>query len=169
MSFVYLENQSVHPAVPTNAVDVLYYALDGRIYSRSQAVPGPVLMGGTNYFKARVSSTSSIPNFSSGAPVNVPDMTFVIPADGDYIIYGLVNGNNDQNEEADLYVAVNGTPQLDQVVRIRFQKNQDHSIQGTFDLDGLTAGQTVTLQLDTRNDNFDLLERRMIFQSWNAS
>jgi len=123
---------------------------------------------GSAYAKQSVVVTTPSLNFNSGAPVNVPGLTLNVAADGDYVIYICVNINSDQNEEADLYVAVDGVADTQSVAFSRLQKNQDESIDLTFDIDGLTAGQVITAQLNTRNDNMDLLTRRMIIQSWNT-
>ena len=120
-----------------------------------------------DYFKDRVIVTTTSNNFNSNIPANVPGLTFAITLDGDYVFNAIVNNNNDQNEELEMYYAVNGATILDSVVFKREQKNQDDNIQGTYDIDGLVIGDVVTVQLDTRGDNVDLLTRRMIIRSWN--
>jgi len=120
-----------------------------------------------DYFKDRIVVTTISNNFNSNVPANVPGLTFVITLDGDYVFNAIVNNNNDQNEELEMYYAVNGATILDSVVFKREQKNQDDNIQGTYDIDGLVIGDVVTVQLDTRGDNVDLLTRRMIIRSWN--
>lgn len=122
----------------------------------------------TDYFKDEVVVVTTSNNFNSSTPTNIPGMTYTIPVgfDGDYVFYTIVNCNNDQNEELDMYFAVNGTTILNSRVTDRQQKNQDQSIQGTYPINGLVAGNVVTVQFDTRNDNVDLELRRILIQSW---
>ena len=86
---------------------------------------------------------------------------------GDYVFYSVINGKNEQNEEADMYFALNSVTIIESVVTVRMQKKQDHSIQNTYPLDGLVAGDIITVQLNTRGDNVDLETRRILIQSWN--
>jgi hypothetical protein len=137
-----------------------YTANTGTVYDTT---PVPVT---TTYLKDRVVVITSSNNFNSNVPANVPDLTYTITQDGDYVFYAIVNNNNDQNEELEMYFAINGSPILDSVVYQTERKNQDDSIQGTYDINGLVNGDVVTVQLDTRGDNVDLLTRRMLIQSW---
>jgi len=118
------------------------------------------------YLKDSVIITSTSNNFNSNTPTDIPLMTYNVPNNGNFLLYAVINVNSDQNEEFDMYYAINGVTNTNQPVTLRFQKNQDESIQGTWDIDGLTAGQTITIQANTRNDNVDLEARRMIIQSW---
>lgn len=134
------------------------------------------------YTKQQGVSETTSDNFNSNAPTNVPDMQLTITINGDYVLYSVINCNNDQNAELDLYVAITpitdrvifGTPVLagvqftvlSQIVTDRQQKNQDQSVQGTFSLDDLEVGDIIDFQLDTRGDNVDLMNRRYIVQSW---
>tara|TARA_R110002167_G_C12675868_1_gene651090 strand:+ start:891 stop:1949 length:1059 start_codon:yes stop_codon:yes gene_type:complete len=119
-----------------------------------------------SYFKAEVISTTSSNNFNSNTPTNVPDLSFTITQDGDYVFYSVVNCNNDQNEELDMYFAKNGTTETDSLTIDRQQKNSDQSVQSTYPIDGLVIGDVITVQFNTRGDNVDLLTRRMLIQSW---
>lgn len=120
-----------------------------------------------DYFKDSVLVTTDSNNFNSNIPSDVTGLSYVITADGDYVFYSIVNTNNDQNEELEMYYAVNGVTILDSVVIDRQQKNQDQSMQNTLAIDGLIIGDIVTVQFNTRNDNVDLRIRRILIQSWN--
>ena len=120
----------------------------------------------SSYLKADVEVTTTSNNFNSSTPTNVPDMTYTITQDGDYVFYAVVNCDNDQNEELDMYFAKNGTTINNSIVTDRQQKNQDQSIQNTYPIDGLVIGDVITVQFDTRGDNVDLETRRMLIQSW---
>jgi len=122
--------------------------------------------GGGSYFKDSVVITSNSNNFNSGSPTDIPLMTYTITQDGNYILYAIVNTNPDQDEGFNLYYAINGTTVNDSIVCNEFKKNKDVSIQGTWDVDGLLIGDIITIQADTKNDNQDLLTRRIIIQSW---
>lgn len=124
-----------------------------------------VSLSGT-YISVPVLSTVALANFNSNVPTNVPDLTYAITEDGDYVVYSVINGNHDENEEIDMYIAVNGVTDLDQRITDRWQKNNDQSVQGTFAIDGLVVGDIVTIQLNTRADDVDLQNRRMLLQSW---
>ena len=127
------------------------------------------LPSGISYFKDTVIITTSSANFNSNTPVDIPDMSYVITQEGDYILYALINLNNDQNEEFEMYYAINGTPNLSEPVWRRFQKNQDDSVQGTWPVDGLQVGDIITIQGNTRGDNVDLENRKIIVQSWKST
>ena len=121
------------------------------------------------YIKDELILTSISNNFSSNAPTDIPGMTYTISgltSSRDFIFYAVVLTNNDQNEELDFYIAKNGTTDLNQLIIETQRKNQDQSIQGTFNLDGLVNGDVITFQFNTRNDNVDIETRRIIFQSW---
>ena len=120
----------------------------------------------SSYFKSEVLSTTNSNNFNSNTPTNVPDLSFTITQDGDYVFYSVVNCNNDQNEELDMYFAKNGTTETDSLTIDRQQKNSDQSVQSTCPIDGLVIGDVITVQFNTRGDNVDLLTRRMLIQSW---
>jgi hypothetical protein len=118
------------------------------------------------YFKDTVLVTTPSANFNSNTPTDIPGMTYTITQDGDYVFYTVVNGNNDQNEELDMYYALNATTDLDSVVTDTQKKNNDQSTQSTHHFDGLVIGDTITVQYNTRGDNVDLQTRRMLIQSW---
>jgi len=118
------------------------------------------------YLKDEVIVTSSSANFNSNAPIDIPDLSYVIVRDGDYVLYALINMNNDQNEEFEMYYAINGATETNEPVWTRMQKNQDDSVQGTWSLNGLIIGDVITIQANTRGDNVDLESRKMIIQSW---
>ena len=120
----------------------------------------------SSYFKAEVLSTTNSNNFNSNTPTNIPDLSFTITQDGDYVFYSAVNCNNDENEELEMYFAKNGTTINNSIITDRQQKNQDQSIQNTYPVDGLVIGDVITVQFNTRGDNVDLLTRRMLIQSW---
>ena len=122
--------------------------------------------GTGNYFKDSVVITSASNNFNTSTPTDIPLMTYTITQDGDYILYAIVNTNPDQDEGFNIYYAINGTTVNDSIVCQEFKKNKDVSIQGTWDVDGLVIGDVITIQGDTKNDNQDLLTRRIIIQSW---
>jgi len=119
-----------------------------------------------NYFKDSVIITSVSNNFNSATPTDIPLMTYTITQDGDYILYAIVNTNPDQNEGFNIYYAINGVTVNDSIICQEFKKNKDVSIQGTWDVDGLVIGDIITIQGDTKNDNQDLITRRIIIQSW---
>jgi len=122
----------------------------------------------TTYFKDEVVVVTNSNNFNSNTPSDAPGLTYTIPAgkDGDYVFYTIVNCNNDQNEDLECYFALNGTTVIESEARVTQRKNQDDSVQNTFPFDGLVAGDTVTVQLNTNNDNVDLETRRILIQSW---
>ena len=114
-------------------------------------------------------------------PTDIPGLELQIVVPGNYDFNCLLNLNHDQNEEADLYIALQpinnrtvtladgtvvtipaGTTYtfLFQVIRDRQQKNQDQTLQGFFALDNLENGDIVKFQLNTRGDNTDLQLRR---------
>jgi len=142
--------------------NVFYYGTNGSGTKGFHVFPAPV----DNYFKAEVVVTTVSNNFNSNTPTDVPGMTYTIIKDGDYIFYGLVNCNNDENEELDMYFAKGGTTDVNSIVTDRQQKNNDQSIQGTYPIDGLVVGDVITVQFNTRGDNVDLQTRRMLVQSW---
>ena len=139
-----------------------YYGTDASGTKGFHALPNT----SQSYFKAEVEVTTASNNFNSNTPTNVPDMTYTITQAGDYVFYAIVNCNNDENEELDMYFAKNGTTITNSVVTDRQQKDQDQSIQGTYPIDGLVIGDVITVQFDTRGDNVDLATRRMLIQSW---
>jgi hypothetical protein len=121
------------------------------------------------YIKENLVITNVSSNFNSNVPTDIPDMTYTVSGLSgarDFIFYATVLTNNDQNEELDFYIAKNGTTDTNQVIIETQRKNQDQSIQGTFELDGLVNGDVITFQFDTRSDNVDIETRRMIIQSW---
>lgn len=124
------------------------------------------LIASTSYFKDTVIITTSSANFNSNTPLDVPDLTYVVAQDGDYILYALINLRDEQNEEFEMYYAVNGVTNTNEPVWKRFQKKQDDSIQGTWSIDGLVVGNTITIQGNSRGDNVDLENRKIIIQSW---
>ena len=139
-----------------------YYGTDASGTKGFHALPNT----SQSYFKAEVEVTTPSANFNSTTPTNVPDMTFTITQDGDYVFYAAVSCNNDQNEELDMYFAKDGTTITNSVLIDRQQKNQDQSIQNTYPIDGLVVGDIITVQFDIRGDNVDLGTRRMLIQSW---
>ena len=131
--------------------------------------------------KIRAFDAAPLNNFSSNTPVDVPGLLLNITRAGDYDFNCILNLNHDQNEEADLFIALQpinnrtvtladgstviipaGTTYtfLFQVIRDRQQKNQDQTLQGFFVLDNLENGDIVKFQLNTRGDNTDLQLRR---------
>ena len=84
----------------------------------------------------------------------------------DYVLYSIINGQCDQNEEIELYFAKNGTTDLDSVCIDRWSKNREQSVQSTYALDGLVVGDVITVQLNTNNDDVDLENRRLLLQTW---
>ena len=139
-----------------------YYGTDNSGTKGFHSFPAPA----DNYFKAEVLSTTNSNNFNSNTPTNIPDITYTITQDGDYVFYSVVNCNNDENGELEMYFAKNGTTINNSIVTDRQQKNQDQSIQNTYPVDGLVIGDVITVQFNTRGDNVDLLTRRMLVQSW---
>ena len=139
-----------------------YYGTDGSGTKGYHTLP----TASSSYFKAEVLSTTNSNNFNSNTPTNIPDITYTITQDGDYVFYSVVNCNNDENEELEMYFAKNGTTINNSIVTDRQQKNQDQSIQNTYPVDGLVIGDVITVQFNTRGDNVDLLTRRMLVQSW---
>jgi hypothetical protein len=139
-----------------------YYGTDASGTKGFHALP----TASSSYFKADVEVTTTSNNFNSSTPTNIPDMTYTITQDGDYVFYSVVNCNNDENEELEMYFAKNGTTINNSIVTDRQQKNQDQSIQNTYPIDGLIVGDVITVQFDTRGDNVDLETRRMLIQSW---
>jgi len=127
------------------------------------------LPASADYFKDEVLVTTTSNNFNSNTPTNIPGMTYTIPVgfDGDYVFYAIVSCNNDQNEELDCYFALNGGTILNSISTVTQRKNKDDSVQNTYPIDGLVAGDIVTVQFNTRNDNVDLEIRRILIQSWN--
>ena len=117
------------------------------------------------YYEDEVLSIVSSPNFNTGAPTNIPDMTWTVPYSGDWNLKAAVNINSDSNEEFDLTYAVDAVTETDRVITLRMQQNNDESIQADWLLSGLVAGQVVTLQGTTRNDNMDL-ENRWMRAEW---
>jgi len=132
-------------------------------------------------FKVRAFDPATLNNFSSNTPTDIPGLLLTIVRPGDYDFNCILNLNHDQNEEADLYIALqpinNRTVTLAdgstvtilagttytfefQVVRDRQQKNQDQTLQGFFVLDNLQSGDIIKFQLDTRGDNTDIELRR---------
>jgi len=139
-----------------------YYGTDGSGTKGYHTLP----TASSSYFKAEVLSTTNSNNFNSNTPTNIPDITYTITQDGDYVFYSVVNCNNDENGELEMYFAKNGTTINNSIVTDRQQKNQDQSIQNTYPVDGLVIGDVITVQFNTRGDNVDLLTRRMLVQSW---
>lgn len=120
----------------------------------------------SGYLKVQVTETTSSNNFSSNTPTNVPGLTYTITVDGDYVLYSIINGKCDQNEEIELYFSKNGTTDLDSVCIDRWAKKREQSIQSTYALDGLVVGDVITVQLNTNNDDVDLENRRLLLQTW---
>lgn len=147
--------------LPSSLVE-LYYGFDPAGNRGYHPIPTPT----STYFKDTVIITSSSANFNSNAPVDIPDLTYVITQDGDYIFYAIINLTDEQNEEFEMYYAKNALTNTNEPVWRRFQKKQDDSIQGTWSVDGLVIGDVITIQGNTRNDNVDLENRKIIIQSW---
>ena len=120
----------------------------------------------SSYLKIQVVETTSSNNFSSNAPVNVPNLTYTIAVDGDYVLYTIINGECDQNEEIEVYFANNGVTITDSIAQDRWQKKDDQSAQNTYSLNGLVVGDVITVQLNTNGDDVDLENRRLLLQSW---
>lgn len=131
--------------------------------------------------KVRAFDPNTLNNFSSNVPTDVPGLLLNIVQPGDYDFNCILNLNHDQNEECDLYIALQpvnnrtvtladgstvtipaGTTYtfLFQEIRDRQQKNQDQTLQGFFALDDLQNGDVVKFQINTRNDNTDIELRR---------
>ena len=131
--------------------------------------------------KVRAFDPTTLNNFSSNVPTDIPNLELPIISAGDYDFNCILNLNHDQNEEAELYIALQpvndrtvtladgstvlipaGTTYtfLFQEVRDRQQKGQDQTLQGFFALDNLQNGDLVKFQLNTRNDNTDIELRR---------
>jgi len=145
--------------------DYTLYLLSETVTIQSDGTAWYILDTDIPYYEDEVLSTVSSPNFNTGAPTNIPDMTWTVPYSGDWNLKAAVNINSDNNEEFDLTYAINGTTETDRVVTLRMQQNNDESIQADWLLSGLTAGQVVTLQGTTRNDNMDL-ENRWMRAEW---
>jgi len=120
----------------------------------------------SGYLKVQVTETTASNNFSSNTPTNVPGLTYTITVDGDYVLYSIINGECDNNEEMELYFAKNGTTDIDSLAQDRWQKKNVQSVQSTYALDGLVVGDVITVQLNTNNDDVDLQNRRLLLQTW---
>jgi len=168
MSIVHLEGALGAP--PTPPAEGIYLWHDTSFNLRSTDQNGVTKVLESNYFKVQTIVTTAVPNFNSNVPTDVPGLVFEVPVGGDYVFYSSITANNDQNEELDMFFALgDGITQVaiaDSVVYDRQQKGQDQSIQNTFAIDGLVAGDFVTVQLDTRGDNVDLEVRRLLVQKW---
>lgn len=153
-------------AVPPDSGIRYFHTDDFTPYSIDENGVVTQLAVSASYSKNRVIVTTPSPNFNSNTPTDVPGLSFVIPKDGDYVFHTVVNINSDQNEGAFLYLAVDGVTDTDSEVGMRMQKNDDESISITYDIDGLSLGQIITVQLNTNADNMDLNTRRLLAQSW---
>ncbi len=93
-------------------------------------------------------------------------MSIMKSISGDYVLYSIINGECDNNEEMELYFAKNGTTDIDSIAQDRWQKKNMQSVQSTYALDGLVVGDVITVQLNTNNDDVDLENRRLLLQTW---
>lgn len=136
---------------------------------------------GQTYSKIVVFEDATLNNFNSNVFTDIPGLQILIDRNGDYTFSSILNCNNDQNEEIDLAIALTPINErtvilsdgsvviipagsqftfLFQAVRDSQRKNQDQTLNGLFLLDGLLIGDLIDFQLDTRNDNVDLSNRR---------
>ena len=141
----------------------------------------PISSGGESYTKIVVFEDTALNNFNTNVFTDVPGMQITIDRDGDYTFSAFLNCNNDQSEEIDLTIAL--TPITNRVitlpdgstvnvaagtqftsqfqaVRDRQQKNSDQTLTGLFLLNDLEINDLIDFQINTRNDNVDLSNRR---------
>jgi len=107
-----------------------------------------------------------LPGFDTTTPTDVPAMIATIEKAGDYVFFGILNLESNQNLELELFIALNGVTIDTQLVSDEGRKKKNQSIQGTFALDNLVPGDVVTFRLDTDGDNVTLTNRRWLAQSW---
>lgn len=140
-----------------------------------------VIPTGEAYSKIVVFEDTALNNFNTNVFTDVPGMQITIDRDGDYTFSAFLNCNNDQSEEIDLTIAL--TPITNRVitlpdgstvnvaagtqftsqfqaVRDRQQKNSDQTLTGLFLFDDLEINDLIDFQINTRNDNVDLSNRR---------
>jgi hypothetical protein len=119
-----------------------------------------------SYFKTQVLSNVTSPNFSSNTPVDIPDLSFTITQDGDYVLYGIVNHEINPDSVCSLFFAKNGVTITDSEASSRQKKNNVENVQTTYLETGLVIGDVITVRMDTENDTTDLGVRRFLLQSW---
>lgn len=140
-----------------------------------------VIPTGETYTKIVVFEDTPLNNFNSNVFTDVAGMQITIDRIGDYTFSAFLNCNNDQSEEIDLTIAL--TPITNRVitlpdgstvnvaagtqftsqfqaVRDRQQKNSDQTLTGLFLFDDLEINDLIDFQINTRNDNVDLSNRR---------
>ena len=140
-----------------------------------------VIPTGETYSKIVVFEDTPLNNFNSNVFTDVAGMQITIDRIGDYTFSAFLNCNNDQSEEIDLTIAL--TPITNRVitlpdgstvnvaagtqftsqfqaVRDRQQKNSDQTLTGLFLFDDLEINDLIDFQINTRNDNVDLSNRR---------
>jgi len=109
---------------------------------------------------------SPLAGFDTTTPTDVPGMSANITKAGDYVFFGILNLESNQNLELEFFIALNGVTVATQLVSDEGRKKKGQSIQGTFALDNLVPGDVVTFQLDTDGDSITLTNRRWLAQSW---
>ena len=131
--------------------------------------------------KVRAFDSTTLNNFESTQPTNIPGLVLTIPRSGNYSFLCFLDLNHDSNEEAEMDISLTpidnrtvdladgstvtipaGTPFIFsfQAVRDRFQNKQDQTFQGFYELDNLKTGDIINFLLDTRGDSTDLTNRR---------
>ncbi len=131
--------------------------------------------------KIRAFASSTLNNFTSNEPTNIPGLVLTIQKPGDYSFMCFLDLNHDSNEEAEMDISLTpiddrpvsladgstvvipaGTPFIlyFQAVRDRFQNKQDQTFQGFYELDNLKSGDVINFLLDTRGDDTDITNRR---------
>ena len=94
--------------------------------------------------------------FSSASLTEIPGLSLDAPNDGDFVCYIGIGFTSNQNVEINLAVAVNGALVLNSGLPNRTQKKVPVSVQNVVKLDGLTAGDTVTVFADTDSDTINI-------------
>ena len=127
-------------------------------------------MSYTPYKKAEVLITSGSISASTSDQA-VPGLTYTIPSgeDGDYVVYAVLSVDiaGDDMKPFSIMLFKNGTKEDNSVTMDFAKKNENQSVQLTFAMDGLLAGDEIEVYINNDDVAVDaILLGRMLLQSW---
>jgi len=88
----------------------------------------------------------------------VPSLTWTVPSgkDGDYVIYAVISVDIDNSDmkPMSLMIFKNGVKETNSVTMDFAKKNENQSVQLTYNMDGLVATDVIAIYVN--NDNTDI-------------
>ena len=119
-----------------------------------------------NPSKQIVSNNDSL-DFNSSVLIDIPDLSFVAPYDGDYMACVFIGINPSRNISAFVAFANGGISISDSATPKYLLKNKLNGIEITVKILDIKKGDIVTPQLNTAGNDCDLLGiRRLLLSRW---